>query len=170
MSQLLGAVTTLFGLIGFTDSLSFCTWEPPVSKSKSGPDLATTAAQLRLFTLSFQQSVAFADLVFVALLPVACLPPAARRFAAHKPVVASFQLVVCQSTALQPLAKVLPPLSNKIHPRQGEKVPRKTYGPINWKRINRFFFGSDSSFPNATYNSPLYCVLQVCLFSPPSLP
>ncbi|KAJ8548309.1 hypothetical protein K7X08_030778 [Anisodus acutangulus] len=34
----------------------------------------------------------------------------------------------------------------------------------------RFLFGSDSSFQNATYNSPLYCALQVCLFPPSSLP
>ncbi|KAL4372493.1 hypothetical protein AHAS_Ahas06G0271300 [Arachis hypogaea] len=27
--------------------------------------------------------------------------------------------------------------------------------------INRFLFGSDSSFPNAAYNYPLYCALQV---------
>ncbi|KAL4276177.1 hypothetical protein AHAS_Ahas20G0181100 [Arachis hypogaea] len=40
--------------------------------------------------------------------------------------------------------------------------------PTNWERINRFLFGSDSSFPNAAYNYPLYCALQVCLF--PLLP
>jgi hypothetical protein len=33
---------------------------------------------------------------------------------------------------------------------------------------NRFLFGSDSSFLNAAYNSPLYCALQVCFF--PHLP
>ncbi|KAK8516958.1 hypothetical protein V6N12_032158 [Hibiscus sabdariffa] len=50
------------------------------------------------------------------------------------------------------------------------EVNHRTYGPTNWERINRFLFGSDSSFPNAAYNSPLYCALQVCLFPPPSLP
>ena len=50
------------------------------------------------------------------------------------------------------------------------EVNHRTYGPTNWERINRFLFGSDSSFPNAAYNSPLYCALQVCLFSPSSLP
>ncbi|KAJ7941949.1 Malic enzyme [Quillaja saponaria] len=50
------------------------------------------------------------------------------------------------------------------------EVNHRTYGPTNWERINRFLFGSDSSFPNAAYNSPLYCALQVCLFPPSSLP
>ena len=44
------------------------------------------------------------------------------------------------------------------------EVNHRTYGPSNWDRINRFLFGSDSSFPNAAYNYPLYCALQVCLF------
>jgi hypothetical protein len=44
------------------------------------------------------------------------------------------------------------------------EVNHHTYGPTNWERINRFFFGRDSSFPNAAYNSPVYCALQVCLF------
>ena len=48
------------------------------------------------------------------------------------------------------------------------EVNHRTYGPSNWERINRFLFGSDSSFPNAAYNYPLYCALQVCLF--PLLP
>ncbi|KAL0913025.1 hypothetical protein M5K25_016455 [Dendrobium thyrsiflorum] len=39
------------------------------------------------------------------------------------------------------------------------EVNHRTYDPTNWERINRFFFGSDSSFPNAAYNSPLYCAL-----------
>lgn len=42
------------------------------------------------------------------------------------------------------------------------EVNHRTYDPNNWGRINRFFFRSDSSFPNAAYSSPLYCALQVC--------
>src|ERR1044072_9065074 len=45
------------------------------------------------------------------------------------------------------------------------EVNHRTYGPSNWERINRFLFGSDSSCPNAAYKYPLYCALQVCLFS-----
>src|SRR6266702_682786 len=44
------------------------------------------------------------------------------------------------------------------------EVNHRTYGSTNWERINRFLFGSDSSFPNAAYNSLVYCTLQVCLF------
>jgi hypothetical protein len=44
------------------------------------------------------------------------------------------------------------------------EVNHRIYGPFNWERINRFIFGSDSSFPNAAYNYPLYCALRVCLF------
>jgi len=49
-----------------------------------------------------------------------------------------------------------------------ESLHLATYGPSNWERINRFLFGSDSSFPNAAYNYTLYRALQVCLF--PLLP
>lgn len=39
------------------------------------------------------------------------------------------------------------------------------FDPTNLERINRFF-GSDSSFPSAAYNFPLFCALQACLFPP----
>ena len=48
------------------------------------------------------------------------------------------------------------------------EVNHRPYDPTNWERINRLLFESDSSFPNAAYNSPLYCALQVCFF--PLLP
>ncbi|AES59183.1 hypothetical protein MTR_1g015430 [Medicago truncatula] len=60
----------------------------------------------------------------------------------------------------------IPP--SQVGAHLARKVNHRTYGPSNWKRINKFLFGSDSSFPNATYNYPLYCSLQVCLF--PLLP
>ncbi|KAK8557862.1 hypothetical protein V6N12_010085 [Hibiscus sabdariffa] len=41
------------------------------------------------------------------------------------------------------------------------EVNHRTYSPTNWERINRFLFGSDSSFQNAAYNSSLYCALQL---------
>jgi len=31
------------------------------------------------------------------------------------------------------------------------------YDPANWERMNRLLFRSVSSFPNAAYNSMLYC-------------
>lgn len=44
------------------------------------------------------------------------------------------------------------------------KVNHRTYDPIKWKRIYRFLFESNSSFPNAAYNSLLYCHFQACFF------
>jgi hypothetical protein len=52
-------------------------------------------------------------------------------------------------------------------PRPCSKFLHLCYYPIGRKSIYFLFFRSDSSFPNATYNSLLYCTFQVCLFPLP---
>nr|CAB3478990.1 unnamed protein product [Digitaria exilis] len=69
----------------------------------------------------------------------------------------------------QPVNNMSPKLLSDL----AREVNHRPYDPTNWERINRLLFGSDSSFPNAAYNSPLYCALQVCFFprqTPPRRP
>ncbi|GJT51928.1 hypothetical protein Tco_0978085 [Tanacetum coccineum] len=47
-----------------------------------------------------------------------------------------------------------------LEPETPREVNHRSYGQPYWTRINRFLFGSDSSFPNAAYKLSLYCALQ----------
>ncbi|KAJ7941329.1 Malic enzyme [Quillaja saponaria] len=46
------------------------------------------------------------------------------------------------------------------------EVNHRTYGPTNWERINRFLFGSDSSFPNASIQLSVVLRSPKCACSP----